>query len=151
MLSGITTFADGRIRRSKYRVTSHKETKSHSFNSMADQVKASFCKLFWNSEKNYLNDCITPDGIVDDSLRPNQIYAVSLEYSPLTEEQQKSVVKVVQENLLTPYGLRTLNTSARNYKGIYTGPQRFRDEAYHQGTVWAIFNGTIYRKLPESK
>jgi glycogen debranching enzyme len=88
-----------------------------------------------------LNDCITTEGMIDDSLRPNQIYAVSLEFSPLTEQQQKAVVKVVQKNLLTPYGLRTLNTGAPNYKGIYTGPQRLRDEAYHQGTVWAFLIG----------
>ena len=119
------------------RVMSHESR----FKSMAEQVKASFRNLFWNEEKNYLNDCIIPDGKIDDSLRPNQIYAVSLEYSPLTEEQQKSIVKVIQENLLTPYGLRTLNTSAANYKGIYTGPQRQRDEAYHQGTVWPFLMG----------
>ena len=59
----------------------------------------------------------------------------------LSNEQQKSIVKIVQNNLLTPYGLRTLNSSAQNYKGLYTGPQRQRDEAYHQGTVWAYLIG----------
>ena len=115
--------------------------KAQRFESVAKQVTTSFSKLFWNEEKNYLNDCVTLEGKIDDSLRPNQIYAVSLEYSPLTEEQQKSVVKVVQENLLTPCGLRTLNTSAPNYIGLYTGPQRQRDEAYHQGTVWPFLMG----------
>lgn len=115
--------------------------KSQHYQEMADDVKTSFCGHFWNEKKNYLNDCITTDGIIDDSLRPNQIYAVSLDYSPLTDRQQKAVVKAVQENLLTPYGLRTLNTSSKNYKGIYTGPQRLRDEAYHQGTVWAFLIG----------
>ncbi len=124
-------------RNNKSRVTSHESR----FSSMADHVKASFNKLFWNEQKNYLNDCITTEGIVDDSLRPNQVYAVSLDHSPLSPEQQKAVVNAVQENLLTPYGLRTLNTSAKNYKGIYTGPQRLRDEAYHQGTVWPFLLG----------
>lgn len=122
--------------------TPHKETKKAKFyQEMADDVKTSFRNLFWNEKLNYLNDCITTEGIVDDDLRPNQIYAVSLDYSPLSLEQQKAVVKAVQENLLTPYGLRTLNTSAEKYKGKYTGPQRLRDEAYHQGTVWAFLIG----------
>ncbi len=133
--------------------TPHKETKkSLHYQEMADDVKSSFCNIFWNKQKNYLNDCITTEGAVDDSLRPNQIYAVSLRYSPLSPEQQKTVVKVIQENLLTPYGLRTLNTSAKNYKGKYTGPQRYRDEAYHQGTVWAFLIGPFidsYLKVNE--
>ena len=122
--------------------TPQKETKkSQHYQEMADDIKTSFCGHFWNEKKNYLNDCITTEGVIDDSLRPNQIYAVSLDYSPLSLEQQKAVVKAVQENLLTPYGLRSLNTAAKNYKGKYTGPQRYRDEAYHQGTVWAFLIG----------
>jgi glycogen debranching enzyme len=97
--------------------------------------------LFWNESKGYLNDCIWPDGSVDDSLRPNQIFAVSLAFSPLSEKQQKSVVNTVQNYLLTPYGLRTLNVQDSRYIGVYTGPQSQRDEAYHQGTVWAFLMG----------
>ena len=111
------------------------------YKSMADKVRAGFCELFWNESKGYLNDCILPDGSVDDSLRPNQIFAVSLGFSPLSPEQQKSVVEAVQNELLTPYGLRTLNSCAPDYKGEYTGPQRQRDEAYHQGTVWPYLMG----------
>jgi predicted glycogen debranching enzyme len=111
------------------------------YEAMADQAGAAFCKLFWNETKGFLNDCILPDGTVDDSLRPNQIYAVSLEFSPLTARQQEAVVKTVQQQLLTPYGLRTLNQTDPNYKGIYTGPQQQRDGAYHQGTVWPYLIG----------
>lgn len=106
-----------------------------------DKVQRSFCELFWNKSKGYLNDCILPDGSVDKSLRPNQIFAVSLPFSPLSAHQQKSVVKTVQNQLLTPYGLRTLNVQDSRYKGVYTGPQQQRDEAYHQGTVWAYLIG----------
>ncbi|MCH8119502.1 MAG: glycogen debranching enzyme family protein [Planctomycetes bacterium] len=106
-----------------------------------DKVQRSFCELFWNESKGYLNDCILPDGSVDESLRPNQIFAVSLPFSPLSAHQQKSVVKAVQNELLTPYGLRTLNVQDSRYKGVYTGPQQQRDEAYHQGTVWAYLIG----------
>jgi predicted glycogen debranching enzyme len=108
---------------------------------LAGIVAASFCELFWNKSKGYLNDCILPDGSVDDSLRPNQIFAVSLAFSPLSAQQQKSVVDVVQKELLTPFGLRTLNVQDSRYKSIYTGPQRQRDEAYHQGTVWPFLIG----------
>jgi len=111
------------------------------YKSMADKVAASFSKLFWNESKGYLNDCILPDGSVDASLRPNQIFAVSLPFSPLTPQQQKAVVDVVRRDLLTPYGLRTLAAHDSRYKGTYTGGQRQRDEAYHQGTVWPYLIG----------
>lgn len=111
------------------------------YESMAKRVADSFRELFWNESKSYLNDCILPDGSVDETLRPNQIYAVSLTFSPLQTDQQKLVVDVVQKNLLTPYGLRTLNTQDNRYKGKYTGPQQHRDQAYHQGTVWPYLIG----------
>ncbi len=101
-----------------------------------DKVKKNFCRLFWNEEWGWLNDCILPDGTADATLRPNQIFAVSLSFSPLTAKQQKAVVEIVEKKLLTPFGLRTLSPDDRRYNGIYTGPQRERDEAYHQGTVW---------------
>jgi glycogen debranching enzyme len=122
------------------------------YESMAEKVRASFCELFWNESKGHLNDCILPDGSIDDSLRPNQIFAVSLNFSPLSVIQQASVVEVVKNNLLTPYGLRTLSPEAPDYKGVYTGPMRQRDEAYHQGTVWPYLIGPFieaYLKVNE--
>jgi glycogen debranching enzyme len=116
------------------------ENSTH-YKSMADNARAGFCELFWNESKGYLNDCIRPDGSVNDSLRPNQIFAVSLPFSTLSHSQQKSVVNAVKDHLLTPYGLRTLNIQNSRYKGVYTGPQQQRDEAYHQGTVWAYLIG----------
>jgi glycogen debranching enzyme len=82
-----------------------------------------------------------PDGSVDSSLRPNQIFAVSLGFSPLSPQQQRSVVNAVQQHLLTPYGLRTLDVTNEHYKGTYAGAQQQRDEAYHQGTVWPYLIG----------
>jgi len=119
---------------------------------MAAKVQSSFCQLFWNEHKGYLNDCILPNGSVDQSLRPNQIFAVSLKFSPLSAEQQTAVVAAVQSKLLTPYGLRTLSPDAPGYIGRYTGPLRQRDEAYHQGTVWAYLIGPFveaYLKVNE--
>jgi len=111
------------------------------YKSMADKVADSFRRLFWNRQTGYLNDCILPDGFVDASLRPNQIFAVSLPFSPVSPQQAKAVVDTVQKYLLTPYGLRTLNTQDAHYKGTYTGPRQLRDGAYHQGTVWPYLIG----------
>ncbi len=119
------------------------------YKSMADKVGAAFCELFWrdpalresNEKCGYLNDRILPDGSADATIRPNQIFAVSLPFSSLPLRQQKSVVDTVQKDLLTPYGLRTLNVQDGCYKGTYTGTQQQRDEAYHQGTVWPYLIG----------
>jgi predicted glycogen debranching enzyme len=112
------------------------------YRSMADKAGSSFCRLFWNEQCGYLNDTVMPDGSVDMSLRPNQIFAVSLPFSPpLSVRQQRSIVEVIEKELLTPYGLRTLNVQNENYKWTYIGPQRQRDQAYHQGTVWPYLIG----------
>jgi len=77
----------------------------------------------------------------DPSLRPNQIFAVSLPFSPLGERQQRSVVDAVAQHLLTSHGLRSLAASEPGYKGKYGGGSRERDSAYHQGTVWGWLLG----------
>src|SRR5262249_52765980 len=82
-----------------------------------------------------------PGGGKDASLRPNQIFAVSLPLSPLTRDQQKSVVDAVGRELLTSCGLRSLEPSEPGYQGQYHGGPRERDAAYHQGTVWAWLLG----------
>ncbi|MGA2093151.1 MAG: amylo-alpha-1,6-glucosidase [Sedimentisphaerales bacterium] len=106
-------------------------------------IRESFNRLFWNEAWGWLNDCILPDGTTDATLRPNQIFAVSLPYSALTPARQKAVVEIVEKKLLTPYGLRTLSPDDRRYKGLYSGPQQMRDEAYHQGTVWPYLMGAF--------
>ena len=137
-----------RYKKSQKKVPRNTEDAEH-YKSMADKVRASFCELFWrdpalggsNEKCGYLNDHILPDGSVDAAVRPNQIFAVSLPFSPLSLRQQQSVVDTVQKELLTPYGLRTLNVQDSCYKGTYTGPPQQRDEAYHQGTVWPYLIG----------
>ena len=124
------------------------------YKSLANRVKASFRAVFWNEDTGYLNDCVFPDGSVDTTLRPNQIFAISLPFSPLTPKQQKSVLNVVQEKLLTPFGLRTLNPEDSRYKPHYSGPLQQRDEAYHQGTVWPYLIGPFvqsYLKVNDPK
>ncbi|HTA81970.1 MAG TPA: amylo-alpha-1,6-glucosidase [Bacteroidia bacterium] len=100
-----------------------------------ERIKNAFNKRFWNSEKGYLADCIFEE-VCDWSFRPNQIFAVSLPYSPLDYKQQKSIVDLVKKKLLTPRGLRSLAPDDIHYKGKYYGNQRTRDLSYHQGTVW---------------
>lgn len=94
-----------------------------------------FKKEFWN-EAGYLNDVVMPWTSTDSTLRCNQIYAVSLPYSPLDEIHQKQVVEAVEKELLTPYGLRTLATNHPDFQPEYSGDVWKRDKAYHQGTVW---------------
>ncbi|MBN1764696.1 MAG: glycogen debranching enzyme family protein [Sedimentisphaerales bacterium] len=105
------------------------------------QVESSFSPVFWNQVERCLYDCILPDGTADASIRPNQIFAVSLPFSCLDLDQQKSVVSAVRQHLLTPYGLRSLSNTDRHYQGHYEGDQFQRDSAYHQGTVWAFLTG----------
>ncbi len=122
---------------------------------MAQQAGESFCELFWNEPLGYLNDTILPDGQIDASLRPNQIFAVSLPYGPpLSGARQKAIVASVERELLTPFGLRTLSRRDVCYLGRYEGPQRNRDAAYHQGTVWPYLMGPFveaYLKVNDFK
>jgi predicted glycogen debranching enzyme len=102
---------------------------------LATRIQKSFRNTFWIEEAGYLGDSFS-DGTLDRSIRPNQIFAVSLPFSPLTKTQQKRVVEVVRRELFTPFGLRTLSPRDPAYRGRYEGDQPTRDAAYHQGTVW---------------
>jgi predicted glycogen debranching enzyme len=110
------------------------------YNSMAALTIRSFNRLLWNEKGGYLYDVVN-GGPPDASIRPNQIFAVSLKHSMLSRERAKQVVNVVQEHLLTPYGLRSLAPSDPQYRGRYTGDRVSRDGAYHQGTVWPWLMG----------
>jgi predicted glycogen debranching enzyme len=108
---------------------------------LAAQAKQNFQK-FWNAERNCCFDVIDAPGFGNDaSLRPNQIFAVSLPVSPLTPTQQKSVVDLCARHLLTSYGLRSLAPGETGYQGRCEGDPRMRDAAYHQGTVWGWLLG----------
>jgi predicted glycogen debranching enzyme len=102
---------------------------------LAAKVRENFQKAFWISPFRGLVD-VVDQGRRDAAIRPNQIFAVSLPNSPLTEDQQAAVVEVVRRELLTPVGLRTLSQSDPNFKPHYTGAQVQRDAAYHNGTIW---------------
>ena len=109
----------------------------------------SFNKLFWNTETGCLYDVIDGESW-DASIRPNQIFAVSLRHSMLPPERARKVVQVVERDLLTPYGLRSLAPSDPQYRPKYEGGPVSRDGSYHQGTVWAWLIGpflTAYMKI----
>ena len=126
----------------------HSEDASR-FASMADLAKLSFNAVFWNESANCLFDVV---GNVerDASIRPNQIFAVSLGHAILETERMKNVVDKVEAELLTPIGLRSLSPHDPAYVPYYRGSPFERDSAYHQGTVWAWLIGPFvdgYRKV----
>ena len=141
----------------------------------ADSVAGAFRARFWNEQAGYLNDVVdgpaeesrsrgveesdghsdsSPLSLLDSSIRPNQIIALSLPYPILDAERARRVLAVVERELLTPYGLRTLSPSDSRYRGRYQGDQWSRDSAYHQGTVWPWLLGpfiTAYMSFATDK
>lgn len=116
----------------------------------AKLVSTSFNAKFWDEENGHLYDCLDGD-FRDATIRPNQIYAISLPFSLLTKEKAEKVFKVVKDNLFTPKGLRSLNSSHPDYKPVYGGDPWHRDGAYHQGTVWSFQLGAYVDALIETK
>ena len=105
------------------------------YGQLADRARASFDDLFWNESAGCLYDVVNGE-TRDGAIRPNQIFAVSLFHGLLSSEKAKSIVAVVERELLTPFGLRSLAPSDPQYRGRYEGDPASRDSAYHQGTVW---------------
>lgn len=122
---------------------------SSEYTLLSEKVKLSFCEKFWNPAKGCLYDVVDGDE-EDDHLRPNQIYAVSLPFTMLTSEQEKSIVSIVEKELFVGCGLRSLSCDHPDYHGIYAGLLPKRDRAYHQGTAWGFLLGgffTAYLKV----
>ena len=115
------------------------QAKAEALEKRAALAKESFVETFVN-EYGYLLDYV--DGTnMDWSVRPNMIFAVALDYSPLSQQQMKSVVDICTRELLTPKGLRSLSPKSGGYNPMYVGPQTQRDYAYHQGTAWPWLGG----------
>jgi predicted glycogen debranching enzyme len=110
------------------------------YRALADAAEVSFRRQFWNPARGCLYDVV--DGAEPDaSLRPNQVLAVSLPHSMLPRDRARSVVDVVEQELLTPFGLRTLERCDPRYCAIYEGDVWKRDSSYHQGIVWPWLMG----------
>ena len=105
------------------------------YSGMASLANATFNRVFWNRDTGCLYDVVNGNA-PDASIRPNQIFAVSLHHSMLSPERARAIVTTVERELLTPMGLRTLSPKDPRYRSSYEGNQYSRDSAYHQGTVW---------------
>jgi len=106
------------------------------FEHLPELIQRSFLETFWDDKMGYLADYVNDEEGKNFFKRPNMVIAVSLPYSMLDKEQMKKVLDVADKELVTPRGLRTLSPGNKLYKGIYSGNQETRDNAYHQGTVW---------------
>jgi predicted glycogen debranching enzyme len=102
----------------------------------AETTRRSFNTRFWNESRGYLYDIVDGESGDDPSLRPNQVFALSLDYPVLDSSRWPAVLQTVHKQLLTPFGLRSLGPEEPDYKSQYDGDLRSRDAAYHQGTVW---------------
>ena len=114
------------------------------YRELAQRCRMSFLQRFWNADTDCLYDCVDGE-TADASIRPNQILALSLGYTMLPVEESLSILKVVERELLTPMGLRTLSAKDPQYRGRYGGGVVERDGAYHQGTVWPWLLGSFLR------
>jgi len=114
--------------------------------SLAEKVKESFLKKFWNDEGNCLKDVLSGNG-EENQIRCNQIWVLTQPFTMLPANKEKQVIEKVREELYTTIGLRTLSPKDPAFHEIYIGPMQQRDRAYHQGTTWAFPLGAYYRAV----
>jgi predicted glycogen debranching enzyme len=110
-------------------------------NESAEKLKQNFAQQFWYEEGNFLYDCIDENRNPVAELRPNQLFAISLPFALIEGEKANAILKIVEDNLYTPVGLKSLPKSDSHYVPVYGGDQWHRDSAYHQGTVWSWLLG----------
>jgi predicted glycogen debranching enzyme len=126
------------------------EDSAEYYAALAKRAQTSFVEKFWNIERQCLFD-VVEEHETDASLRPNQIIAVALDFAMLDQKKNEQIVNVVQRELLTPCGLRTLERNDPKYKGIYFGDRWSRDSAYHNGTVWPWLLGPFTKAFLKTK
>jgi len=117
----------------------------------ASKAKESFDKLFWNATGSYLYDVIDENGNPNVDLRPNQLFAISLPFALVEGEKAEAILKIVEEKLYTPVGLRSLPIEDVHYVHHYGGDQWHRDSSYHEGTVWSWLLGAYVDALVRVK
>ena len=110
--------------------------------SIPEITAESFVNTFWMEDRGYLADFVN-EGVQNTDVRPNQIFACSLEYSPISDRIKERVIATVRNQLMTPKGIRSLSPEHPDYKGSYEGDQATRDRAYHQGTIWPWLTGAF--------
>lgn len=112
----------------------------------AELTRKSFLEKFWMEEKGYFKDVLSGTE-ADEQLRCNQVWTLTLSYCMPEEEQAEGMLQVLEKDLYTPWGMRSLSPEDPQYHPYYGGPQGIRDLAYHQGTVWAFPLGAYYRGI----
>jgi predicted glycogen debranching enzyme len=116
---------------------SGRDGQSEAWLAAAARARDAFVRRFWSENRGYLADVVdTPQGTDDFSLRPNQLFALSLPFPLIEGDRARRVLATVEAHLLTPYGLRSLSPEDPSYRPRYEGDPYHRDSAYHQGTVW---------------
>ena len=110
-------------------------------NASAERAKQSFTEKFWYTEGNYLYDVIDENGNPNKELRPNQLFAICLPFALVEGVKAKAILQVVEEELYTPVGLKSLPKSDVHYVPAYGGDAYHRDSSYHEGTVWSWLLG----------
>lgn len=113
------------------------------YSALSDLVRDSFREKFYMEDKGYLKDVLSGTA-ADEQIRCNQIWAVSMPFTMLDPQQERSVVETVYRHLYTPCGLRSLSPEDKEYHPSYGGSQVVRDMAYHQGTTWVFPLGAYY-------
>lgn len=122
----------------------HKLTQDKAYQELAEKVKDSFQKKFWNESAQCLKDVLS-GGKDENQIRCNQIWALTMPFTMLPADKEALVIRKVKDELDTTIGLRTLAKTDPDFHSIYIGPMEERDRAYHQGTVWAFPLGGYYR------
>jgi len=117
----------------------------------ANKAKKSFLQKFWFEEGYYLYDVIDEKENPDATLRPNQLFAISLPFALIEGEQAEAVLKIMEEQLYTPVGLKSLPKSDVHYVPAYGGDTYHRDSSYHEGTVWSWLLGPYIDALMKSE
>jgi len=117
----------------------------------ANKAKKSFLQKFWFEEGHYLYDVIDEKENPDATLRPNQLFAISLPFALIEGEQAEAVLKIMEEQLYTPVGLKSLPKSDVHYVPVYGGDTYHRDSSYHEGTVWSWLLGPYIDALMKSE
>jgi predicted glycogen debranching enzyme len=128
----------------------NEKSEAEEYVQMAEKTRKRFVEEFWNLEKNCLFDVVSEHG-KDDSLRPNQIFVVALDFTMLDNVKNEKIVDILNRELLTPYGLRTLSRNDPRYVGVYAGDRGSRDKAYHNGTVWPWLLGAFTTAFLKTK
>ncbi len=120
----------------------YKDDDLNNWMTLLHNLKEAFNREFWNEEKHCLYDFINGHER-NDQMRPNQVMACSMPYSPLPDERKRLILHNIRKELLTPRGLRTLSPEDKAYKGSYQGDVKSRDKAYHQGSVFPWLLGAF--------